>query len=252
MESIFSRVFISLTLIALTHQTFAQITVATAANMQFAMEEIASLYRKESKEEVKIVTGASGKLAAQIRSGAPFDVFVSADLTYPDTIVKYGLAAGKTEVYAYGVLVLWTIKPLDLMKGLALLSDPSIKKIAVGDLKLTVYGPAAQEAMQKALVYENVKTKLVFGDNIPQVAQYIITGSADIGFNAKSIVLSAPMAGKGRWVEVDRNLYKPIAQGAVILRHGKEHKSAAVEKFYAYLFGSSSRNVLTKYGYLLP
>jgi molybdate transport system substrate-binding protein len=230
----------------------AQITIATAANMQFAMEEIKAAFKAETGKEVKGVYGASGKLTAQIKNGAPFDVFISADMSYPDSLFKWKYAVSKPKTYAYGILVLWTMKDYDLDKGLSILGDASIAKIAVGDLKSTIYGPAAVKAMTASGVYDAVKAKLVFGENISQVAQYITTQSADIGFNAKSIVLSSQMQGKGKWVEVDKSLYDPLAQGAAVLRYGQDNNPESSKAFYAFLYGKKAREILGKYGYVLP
>jgi molybdate transport system substrate-binding protein len=230
----------------------AQITVAAAANMQFAMEVIKTAFKAETGKDVKGVYGASGKLTAQIKNGAPFDVFVSADMSYPDSLFKWKYAIGKPKTYAYGILVLWTMKEYDLGKGLSILGDSSIAKIAIGDLKATIYGPAAVKAMTAANVYDAAKPKIVFGENITQVAQYITTQSADIGFNAKSIVLSPQMQGKGKWVEVDKSLYDPLAQGAVVLKYGQDNNPESSKAFYAFLYGKKAREILEKYGYILP
>ncbi len=230
----------------------AQITVATAANMQFAMDEIKTAFKAETGKDVKGVYGASGKLTTQIRNGAPFDIFVSADMSYPDSLFKWKYAVNKPQIYAYGILVLWTMKDYDLGKGLSILSDPSIAKIAIGDLKATIYGPAAVKAMVATQVYDAVKPKIVFGENVTQVAQYITTQSADIGFNPKSIVISPQMQGKGKWVEVDKSLYDPLAQGAVVLRYGTDNNPESCKAFYTFLYGKKAREILEKYGYILP
>jgi molybdate transport system substrate-binding protein len=232
--------------------TSGQLTVAAAANTQFAMEELRASFAAATGTEVKAIYGASGKLTTQIKNGAPFDVFVSADMSYPDSLRKWGYAVAAPRVYAYGVLVLWTLSELDLSKGLSVLGDPSVHKIALGDLKTTVYGPAAVAAMKKADVYDAVRSKFVFGESVSQVAQYIASRSADIGFNAKSVVLANEMKGKGTWVEVDRTLYEPLAQGVVICRYGQDNNPKLSSAFYDFLFSDKARDILTKYGYELP
>jgi len=227
-------------------------TVAAAANMQFALEEIKTAFITETGKPFQCVYGASGKLTTQIKNGAPFDLFVSADMAYPDSLYKWALATDKPRIYAYGVLVLWTMKDYDLAKGLSFLSDPSVVKIAIGDLKSTIYGPAAVKAMMATRVYDSVKSKLVFGENISQVSQYVTTLSADVGFSAKSIVTSLPLQGKGKWVEVDKALYDPLAQGAVILKYGKEKHPEVAQKLFDFLYSPKAREILLKYGYILP
>lgn len=240
---------IVLLLVVFSHMVHSQITVATAANMQFAMEEIKSAFKSLTGIEVKPIYNASGKLTAQIKNGAPFDVFVSADMGYPDSLLKWGYATSKAKTYAYGVLVIWSAKGIDLTKGLSVLSQPEIRKIAIGDLTSTVYGPAAVAMLKKVHLYDILKDKFVFGENISQVAQYIVTQSADIGFNAKSVVIAEQMRGKGVWAEVDSTLYDPIAQGAVILKYGNDFNPVASRQFFDFLSSKEVREILVRFGY---
>jgi len=233
-------------------QCFSQITVATASNMQFAMEELRAEFTKETKTGVKAVYGASGKLVAQIKNGAPFDIFLSADVGYADSAAQWGYAATKPKIYAYGLLALWTMKPIDLKNGMNVLTDSAVKKIAIADPKVTAYGPAAIDAMKKAGVYDAVAPKLVFGDNISQAAQYIVTGAADIGFAALSIAMSQPMQGKGTWILVDKTTYPPIGQAAIILKYGDDNNREMALAFYTFIYSIKAREILKRYGYELP
>ena len=232
--------------------TEAGITAAVAANVQYAMEELKTDFGKASGIEVKTIYGSSGKLTAQIRNGAPFDVFISADMEYPDSLFAWGHAAEKPRPYAYGKLVLWTMKPLDLDKGLGLLADPGVGKIAVADPKRAPYGREALKAMRKSGAFGQVEAKLVFGESISQVNQYILLGSVDVGFTAKSIVLATGNQGKGHWKEVDSAAYDPIAQGAVVCRYGKENHPGPSARFLDYLYSAPARAILARYGYELP
>jgi molybdate transport system substrate-binding protein len=245
-------VFIMVTVFAVASLAQAQIVVATAANMKFAMEELRTDFSSAKGIEVKAVYGSSGKLVTQIKNGAPFDIFVSADVGYADSAVKWGYAVTKPKIYAYGKLALWTMKKYDLAKGLSVLTGSGIGKIAIGDPKVTVYGPASIEAMKNAGVYDKVKDHFVFGDNIAQVAEYIITQSADFGFTALSIAMSEPMHGKGTWVAVDSALYPPIGQASIILRYGDDNNPENARAFYAYLYSERARDILKRYGYSLP
>jgi molybdate transport system substrate-binding protein len=250
-----SKIFTYAAIVAVVflYQTvYSQLVVATAANMKFAMEELRSNYSAANKIEVKAVYGSSGKLVTQIKNGAPFDVFVSADVGYADSAVKWGYAASKPRIYAFGKLALWTMKNLDLQKGLSVLADSGIGKIAIGDPKVTVYGPASIEAMKKAGIYDKVKSQFVYADNIGQVAEFIITQSADIGLTALSIAISEPMRGKGTWVVVDSSLYPPIGQAAIILKYGEDNNPGIARTFYEYLYSESARAILKRYGYSLP
>jgi molybdate transport system substrate-binding protein len=247
---IFKVVLLAVFTVAWTAQ--AQIVVATAANMKFAMEELRADFSLKNGIEVKGVYGSSGKLVTQIKNGAPFDIFVSADVGYADSAVKWGYGASKPRIYAYGKLALWTMKNLDLKKGLSVLADPGIGKIAIGDPKVTVYGPASIAAMKSAGVYDKAKSHFVFADNIAQVAEFIVTQSADIGLTAVSIAMSEPMHGKGTWVVVDTSLYPPIGQAAIMLTYGKDNNPESTRAFYAYLYSESARAILKRYGYSLP
>lgn len=239
-------------LLSLCVQGFAQITAAVASNVQYAMEDLKAEFRKSTGIEVKTVYGASGKLAAQIKSGAPFDVFVSADMDFPDSLYKWGYAPGKPAPYAYGKLVLWSLKDLDLDKGLTVLADSSVLKIALADPKRAPYGREAVKVLQRSGLYDKVSPKLVYGENISQVGQYILTGNVEIGFMAKSVVLAGEVQGKGKWREVDSTLYDRIAQGAVVCKYGLENNPGLSTRFYAFLYSAPARAIFAKYGYLLP
>jgi len=142
-------------------------------------------------------------LTSQIENGAPFDVFLSADMKYPDKLYKDGFSSQAPKVYAYGVLVLWTMKNLDMSKGVNALSDPGIVKIALADPKVAPYGREAVNTLKFYKLYELLQKELVLGESISQANQFITIGAADIGFTAKSVVLSPNMMNKGKWVEVD-------------------------------------------------
>jgi molybdate transport system substrate-binding protein len=226
--------------------------VATAANVQFAMEELKVDFKKATDIDVKAVYGSSGKFTTQIRNGAPFDVFVAADMDFPDSLHKWGYATGKPKPYAYGKLVMWTMKDLDLGRSLSVLLDSGVGKIAVADPKRSPYGREAFKALQRSGVYDKVKDRLVYGESISEVTQYIVTGNVDIGFNAKSVVFADETKGKGKWQEVDSTLYDRIAQGAVVCKYGAEYNPGLSAKFLAYLYSDPARAVFAKYGYVLP
>jgi molybdate transport system substrate-binding protein len=240
-----------LLLLSFCNIAYSQITVACAANMQYAMEQIKTSCAKTGMK-IKVIYGASGKFVTQIKNGAPFDVFVSADMAYPESLYVWKYAATKPQIYAYGKLVIWTIKKIDITKRIACLQDPLVKTIAIPDPKGAPYGREAIRALKNAGIYDAVLPHLVYGESISQTAQYIVIGSADIGFNAKAIVLSDQMKGKGSWVEVDSSLYTPIAQGAVICKYGEDNNPKLSQQFVKYLLGKESRNILELYGYILP
>jgi molybdate transport system substrate-binding protein len=241
-------------ILLLTAYCFAQtkLTVAAAANVQYVMNELVKDFGNSTGIKTDIILNSSGKLTAQIKEGAPYDVFVSADMKYPQELYKSGFAIDSPKVYAYGSLVLWTtqtgIKPSN---DLGVLTSAAVKKIAIANPATAPYGEASVEAMNYYKVYNNVKDKLVYGESISQTNQYIISGSADIGFTAKSIVLSDEMKNKGTWIDVDRKAYSPVKQGVVILKHGNKTNADAAKKFYDYLFSKKAKNILKKYGYMV-
>ncbi|WP_353717499.1 molybdate ABC transporter substrate-binding protein [Dyadobacter sp. 676] len=227
-----------------------KIIVATAANVQYVMKEIQREFEKESGKKVEIVVASSGKLTTQIREGAPFDVFVSADTKYPEEIFKNGGSDHKPEVYATGALVLWSkdIPETDLKPEI--LTTANVKKIAIPNPQTAPYGEAAIQVLNASKLYDQTEKKLVYGESIAQTAQYITTGSAEVGFNALSIVLSPEMKGKGHYIIVDSSLYKPIQQAAILLKHSKDSpKKASSERFYQFLYSPKAKAIFRKYGY---
>lgn len=228
------------------------LTVAVAANVKYAFDDLAAEFKKDSGIEVQGVFGSSGKITAQVKSGAPFDAFLSADTEYPEALYKDGLAATNPRVYAYGVLVLWTAKDLDLSQGLPLLLDAKVQKVAIANPKVAPYGRAAIQALESAQLKEAVRSRLVYGESITQATQYVDSGTADIGFIAKSVVIAPAMAGKGKWVEIPEGSYQPVAQAVVVLKHGAEAQSESANKFVDFLFTPKARAIFEKYGYVLP
>jgi molybdate transport system substrate-binding protein len=227
------------------------LTVAVAANVKYAFDELAMEFTKQTGVKVRNVVASSGKLTAQIKSGAPYDVFLSADMDYPAILYKDGQATTSPKVYANGILVLWTAKDVDL-KDVTSLLNTSIKKVAIANPKLAPYGREAINAMDFYNVRTTVEPKLVFGESISQVNQYIDSKSVDVGFTAKAVVLSAGLQGRGKWVEVPHESYQPIAQGIVMLKYGSENNGDAARKFYDFVFSSNAQAIFTKYGYKLP
>lgn len=228
------------------------LTVAVAPNVKFAFDDLQAEFKKESGIVIKPVFAASGALTAQIKNGAPFDVFVSADMGFPDEVFKSGFAAAPPKSYASGILVLWTAKEFDLSDWKALLADKRVAKIAVPNPKTAPYGREAMKLLAHLKLDETLKGKLVFAESISQSANYVQTGVVDVGFNAKSVAASAEMRGKGKWVELREAPVEPIPQGALILKHGQETAPAASRKFFDFLFSPKARAIFAAHGYLLP
>jgi len=228
------------------------LTVAVAANVQYAFDDLRMAFKKETGNDVQPVYNSSGKFTAQIMNGAPFDVFLSADMAYPEKLHAAGFAAGAPKVYAYGALVLWTMRDLDLGQWQRVLTEPVVAKIAVANPKTAPYGAETMNALAHLKLDATLRPKLVFGESIAQTNQYIYSTAAEAGFTAKSVVLSPAMRGKGTWVDLPKDAYRPIAQGVVILQHGQQNHPVLARQFYDFLFSDKSSAIFERYGYLLP
>ncbi|MCE6992207.1 molybdate ABC transporter substrate-binding protein [Dyadobacter sp. CY323] len=227
-----------------------KIVVATAANVQYVMKEIQAEFKKESGKEILIVVGSSGKLTTQIREGAPFDVFVSADTKYPEEIFANGGSAEKPRVYALGTLVLWSKDIPETELNATILDTDRVKRIAIPNPRTAPYGEAAIQVLKAQKLFEKTEKKLVYGESIAQTAQYISSGSVEAGFNALSIVLSDEMKGKGSYVILDSSLYQPIQQAAILLNHSADSpKKVISEQFYQFLYSAKAKAIFRKYGY---
>jgi len=237
---------------ALGVQGAEEVRVALASNLYFAMEDLKKEFTRRTGIEVLSVSGASGTLATQIRNGAPFDIFISADMTLPDSLHAWGFAVDTPRVYAYGKLVVWTLDDIELTKDLQFLTNPSVKKIAIADPAAAPYGVEALKALKKTGVHPKISSRLIYGQNIGQVNQYVMNRNAQVGFTAKSVVMAGELKSQGKWIEVDSTLYDPIAQGAVICKHGAETNLSNASHFYRFLYSGTARAILRNYGYLLP
>ena len=229
------------------------LTVAVAANVKFVFDELKTEFKKSSGIDVNGVFASSGKINAQIKSGAPYDVFMSADMDFPEALHKEGLAMAAPTVYARGVLVLWSLhQGLDLKQGMRVLNDPAVKKVAMANPKLAPYGREAMRALDYFKLSAAVEPKLIYGESIGQVNQYIDSQSVEIGFTAKSVVVAPQMQGHGKWIEVPTEAYQPIEQGMVILKHGAEMNAGAAKQFMEFMTSAKARAILEKFGYILP
>jgi molybdate transport system substrate-binding protein len=234
-------------------QNSCVVTVAAASDLTYAMKEIAADFEKSAACSVRVSYGSSGNFETQIENGAPFDVFFSADIEYPRKLEAQGLASpGSTYLYGIGKVILWVRNDskLDVRKGLDVLRDPSVKKIAIANPLHAPYGRAAEEALRKAGVYDAVKDRLVLGENISQTAEFAETGNADAGILALSLVLSPALKDKGRYFQIADNLYSPIQQGVVVVRASKNQQSA--QAFLDYIKTPAETAILERYGFVLP
>lgn len=223
------------------------LVIATAANMQFAMQKLTSTFSKNTGIECQIIVSSSGKLTAQIKEGAPYDILVSADMKYPNQLFKEGFTHTKPSIYAYGKLILWTMDS-ETSPSFEILTQENITHIAVANPKTAPYGIAAKEVLLKEGFLPQIENKLVYGESIAQTNQFITTQAAEIGLTAMSVVLSPKMKEKGKWIAVDENSYTPISQGIVILKNN-ETKLRYSENFYNFLLSKEGQHILKTFGY---
>ncbi len=240
-----------ITLAFLTSTLFAgEITIAVAANVSYAMDELKAEFKKSHPEtKVNVILGGSGKLTAQIRNGAPYGLFMSADMRYPQALYDDNLTLGAPHVYAQGALAFFSVKPQDFSQGMKLLNSEQIHKIAIANPKTAPYGKAAVEAMQNAKVYDAIKAKFVYGESISQTVSYAVV-AADLGIIAKSSLFSSNLSQYKEgvnWASVDPALYTPIKQGVVLLKTSNDQD--AYRAFYTFMLSEQAKNILKRYGY---
>lgn len=246
-KHIYLFIFCCLTALSCKEKQPEKLHIAVAANMQFAMKDLTKKFTEQSGIECETVISSSGKLTAQIKQNAPYDIFVAADMKYPTELFNAGFTTSKPEVYAHGKLVLWTMNN-DVQPSVDILKAEQIKHISIANPKLAPYGKATVEVLEHFGICEDVKDKLVYGESISQANQFIISNAAEIGFTAKSVVLSPEMKGKGKWIDLDEKFHSPIAQGVVIVKPEGEAKKSA-EQFYDFLFSVDAKKIFQLYGY---
>jgi molybdate transport system substrate-binding protein len=230
-----------------------EITVAAASDLNFAFKELVGEYEKTTGNHVKLSLGSSGNFYSQIQNGAPFDLYFSADIGYPKKLEEAGLTVpGSLYRYAVGRIVLWTSHESrrDVSKGLEALRDQSIKKIAIANPKHAPYGRAAVAAMEHFKIYDQVKDRLVLGENISQAAQFIESGACEIGIVALSLALAPAMHAKGTYWEIPAEAHPPLEQGAVILKTSKQQDAA--RRFLEFMQSAKGQEIMTRYGFTIP
>ncbi len=231
-----------------------EINVAAAADLSAALQELAANYEKRTGVVVKLSFGASGALTQQIQNGAPFDVFFSADMDYPRQLTAAGLAERATLYrYAVGQLVLWVPKdsPLDVEhKGMDVLLDPSVKKIAMANPQHAPYGRAAAAALKHYGLYEKISDRLVLGENVAQAARFVESGNAQAGFVALAHAVAPAMRGEGKYWVVPAEAYPALDQGVVLISHSPHPQEAAA--FLGFVKTEEAAGLLRRYGFFSP
>ena len=230
-----------------------ELLIAAASDLNYAFKDVVAEYERSTGNRVKLSLGSSGNFYAQIQNGAPFDLYFSADIGYPRKLENAGLTVpGSLYRYAIGRIVLWAGKESgrDVSKGLDLLRDPAIKKIAIANPKHAPYGRAAVAAMEHFQVYEPAKDRLVLGENISQAAQFIESGACEVGIIALSLALAPSMKAAGHYWEIPAGAHPPLEQGAAILKSSR-HQDAA-RQFVSFMQGAKGREIMTRYGFTIP
>jgi molybdate transport system substrate-binding protein len=228
-----------------------KLRIAVAANAQFVSRILTQKFKKQSGIDAELIVSSSGKLTTQIEQGAPYDVFLSADMKYPQELYNKQLTIGKPQIYAYGSLVMWVrdLSKLGEFYNPSMLTISTIKKIAVANPKLAPYGKATIEVLNNLKLFDKLKAKLVYGESIAQVDQYWLTGTVDAAFTSKSVMMLPYEKFVGVWKEVDPKLYTPIAQGIVVLKTSTGKNLKQANRFYKFLFSAKAKQIFKQYGY---
>lgn len=237
--------------IVITQTAFAQsrpLRIAVAANAQFVIKALQVEFKKKTGVEAEIIVGSSGNLVAQIKNGAPFDIFMSADMEFADAVYKAGLAITKPKEYALGSLIVCS-RGTDVNNWRALVTSTNNRKIAIANPRLAPYGKAAEQALRKYDLWQNVQPRLVFGESVSQVNNYIITGAVVLGFTTEALIHEYPGKEKLKWVRVDKNAYDIIRQGFLVLNYAKKGNYDNAMRFYDYILSAPAREIFKKFGY---
>ncbi len=242
------RFLLVICLIFFSYTLFGQnLRVAVAANLQGVIKVLAKDFKEKTGIEVEPIVGSSGNLATQIKNGAPFDVFLSADISFPEGLFNDGFATKAPEVYAYGSLVIVSTQEIGFENWERVLLSARINKIAIANPKIAPYGKAAEETLTKKGIWTDIQPKIVQGESIAQVNTYITTGVADVGFTTQSLIKDSEGKTKLYWKLIDPKTYTPIKQGMVIIKASKAQADA--EKFYQYILSPDAKKILKAYGY---
>jgi molybdate transport system substrate-binding protein len=248
-KSLFSILVAFMLLAFVTAKAQQKITIVAAANLKVALDSVTTVFKIQYPNiDTQVTYGASGKLFEQISNGASFDLFFSADMDYPNKLKEKNLTASEIKMYATGKLAIWSKKTDPNIKKTNTLLNANIVKISIANPATAPYGEKAVESLKFYKVYDKVKSKLVFGENITQAAQFATTGAADIGIVALSLVLTPNMQKEGgKYYIIPEKSHARLEQGCVILKHGQGNSNAA--KFYNFISSKKAAAILKYYGY---
>lgn len=227
--------------------------IAAASDLMFCLDALNDAFRTAHPgTQVQVTPGSSGNLFAQIQQGAPFDLFLSADRSYPLALIAAGAAESNSLThYANGRLVLWTLKPeIAVTNGLPVLTQPTFRRLAIANPEHAPYGRAARDALQRAGLWNQVTNRLVLADNIAQAAQWVQTGAVDAGLVALSLVSAPKLKGVGAYWVLPEDSHAPLEQAAVLTRRGTTN--AAARAYLNFLRTPKARSIFDQYGFRLP
>ncbi len=228
--------------------SFAQtLKVAVAANLQGVIKVLQKDFAKKTGIEIEPIVGSSGNLSNQVRNGAPFDVFLSADMNFPETLFKEGFSLKAPEVYAYGSLIICSTQNIGFENWERVLMTERVKKIAIANPAIAPYGKAAEESLKLKGVWGDIQSKVVNGESIAQVNTYITTGVVEVGFTTRALVKDVEGKTTLYWKEIAPKDYSPIKQGMIIIKQSKNTENA--QKFYDYMLSPAVKAILKEYGY---
>lgn len=246
----YKKICLSIIVTLIVLPVFAQsVRVAVAANAQFVLKKIGDDFEKRTGIAVEVISGASGKLAAQIKNGAPYDLFLSADMEFAQSVFQDGYALMKPKVYAMGSLIVCSTTGADISNWKTLISNGSPGKIAIANPKVAPYGKAAENALNYFGIYHAASDRLVFAESINQVNTYVLKGVVNFGFTTESLVYELDPVSNFKWEKVNASAYAPIKQGAVLLKYAKNKNFVKNKKFYDYLFSPDAKAIFRKFGY---
>jgi molybdate transport system substrate-binding protein len=231
------------------------VKLALAGNVAYAIPKLITKFQEQNPNiKIEFVLGSSGKLTAQIRNHAPFDIFMSANMKYPKELYKNKLTVTNPVIYAKGGIALLSKNSRDFSDISELLKNINIKKIALANPKTAPYGKASIETLKNLKIYDEVQSKLIFAETVTQSVQYILTAT-DIGFVAKSSLYDSKLSQyreNQNWISIDEKLFTPIEQGIVILQNAQKHDNLeATQKFYDFILSSDAKKIFQEFGYII-
>ena len=228
--------------------------VAAAADLNVALGDLITRFSAARHVDVSVSYGSSGTFYAQLLNHAPFDLFFSADLEYPRQLAARGLTLAQGEFsYAVGRLAVWTpaASALDVEhRGLQALADPALAHVAIANPEHAPYGRAAVAALRSAGLYDRLRPKLVYGENVAQALQFAGSGAADAGIVALSLALTPGLRDHAHWMEIPIDMYPRMVQGGTILAWAAD--VSAAQALRAFVFSAEGRAILKQYGFSLP